>query len=350
MTTKNFLKNPLKCRFVKIGKGGGLGEIKGFTLVELLVVIAIIGVLVGLLLPAVQAAKEAANRMRCANNLKQMGIAFHNYHDTKQALPAGWNDLGFCWNGAILPFIEQEPLFATLVFSENNGDPTNNGNWNQANSRNAAACGTPISTYQCPTFTLPYQVNDQVPHRGVSSYIANSGSWAAADSAADITTTMGLTVVAKQCIPLHYWQQNGVFYGCSETRFSGVTDGLSNTFFIGETPTDYSFAKDGCGMDHWYIGCPQADSFDGSATTNATAGCGAGDMSEIVGSTYPALNALFVEPTLHGIQMQLAFGSYHPNGANFLFGDGTVRFFPNSITKEVYQGLSSRNGKETVGF
>ncbi|MDR2439577.1 MAG: DUF1559 domain-containing protein [Planctomycetaceae bacterium] len=322
---------------------------KAFTLVELLVVIAIIGVLIGLLLPAVQAAKEAANRMRCANNLKQMGIAFHNYHDTKQALPAGWNNIGFCWNGAILPFIEQEPLFATLVFSENNGDPTNNGNWDQANSRNAAACGTPIPTYQCPTFTLPYQVNDLVPHRAVSCYLANSGSWSAVEMIGSLTTA-GLTYTAKQCIAYQHWQQNGVFYGCSETRFSAITDGLSNTFFVGETPTDYTFAKDGAGMDHWHTGSPQADPFNGSATTNGTDASGFCEGSEIVGSTYPSLNALFVEPTLHGHIMQLAFGSYHPNGANFLFGDGTVRYFPNSIQKDVYQGLSSRNGKETVGF
>jgi prepilin-type N-terminal cleavage/methylation domain-containing protein len=114
-----FFKGKLQLFFKKRAKIGG-GRL-GFTLVELLVVIAIIGLLIGLLLPAVQAAKEAANRMHCTNNLKQMGIAFHTYHDTKQALPAGWNNIGFCWNGAILPFIEQEPLFATLVFSENNG-------------------------------------------------------------------------------------------------------------------------------------------------------------------------------------------------------------------------------------
>jgi prepilin-type processing-associated H-X9-DG protein len=236
------------------------------------------------------------------------------------------------------------------VFSENNGDPTNNGNWDQAGSRNAAACGTLIPTYQCPTFTLPYQVNDNLPHRGVSSYLANIGSWAAADVTSMVSATYGLTYTAKKCISYYQWQQNGVFYGCSETRFSTITDGLSNTFFVGEAPTDYTFSKDGAGMDHWYIGCPQADPFDGSATKDATSSCGAGDFGEVVGTTYHSLNALFLEPTLNGNLMQLAFGSYHPNGANFLFGDGTVRHFPNSIQKEVYQGLSSRNGKETVGF
>jgi prepilin-type processing-associated H-X9-DG protein len=163
-------------------------------------------------------------------------------------------------------------------------------------------------------------------------------------------TTVGLTYVANQCTSLYNWNQNGIFWGSNETRFSSVTDGLSNTFFVGEVPTDDTFNKDGCGMDHWYIGSHQADPYNGTVTKDASSSCGADDMSEIVGSAYSSLNARFLQPTLHGRLMQLAFGSYHPTGANFVFGDGSVRFFPNSIKKDVYQGLSSRHGGENVGF
>ncbi|MDR2761586.1 MAG: DUF1559 domain-containing protein [Planctomycetaceae bacterium] len=321
----------------------------GFTLVELLVVIAIIGVLIALLLPAVQAAREAARRLHCSNNLKQMGLGLHNYHDATQKLPSGWNNLGFCWSGAILPYIEQGALFDTLVFSENNGSTTNNGNWDQAGSRNAAACGTLLPIYQCPTFSLPHQyTNNSIPNRGVSCYLASSGSWTAGDIDGHLTAA-GLTYLAQQCITHRHWNQNGIFWGCSETTFAAVADGLSNTFFIGEVPTDYTFTKDGNGMDHWYIGSPQADPWNGGVSSDSTTSSSFCEASEIVGSAYSSLNAFFLEPTLNGALMQLAFGSYHPNGANFLYGDGSVHFLPNTIQKAVYQGISSRNGGENIG-
>jgi prepilin-type N-terminal cleavage/methylation domain-containing protein/prepilin-type processing-associated H-X9-DG protein len=323
----------------------------GFTLVELLVVIAIIGVLIALLLPAVQAAREAARRMSCTNHLKQIGIGVHNYNDTLQGLPAGWNNLGFCWNGAILPFIEQEPLFATLVFSENNGDPTNNGNWDQANSRNAAACGTLISTYVCPSSVVkPQKTNNNITNRAISCYNACSGSWAAVDtgntsSSANLNEA-GLTYVAKQCISHWMWDQNGVFYGNSYLALATVKDGLSNTIFVGEVPTDADFSKDANVMDHWHTGSPQADPFDGNGvSSNATTG---NEFSEVVGSTYSPLNARYKFPNTHGTVMQLAFGSEHTSGANFLFGDGSIHFLSDTINMDVYQAVSSRNGGESL--
>src|SRR5262245_9800432 len=147
---------------------------RGFTLVELLVVIAIIGVLVALLLPAVQAAREAARRSSCSNNLHQHGIALHNYHDIFQTYPFGWSNRGQGWTACILPFIEQRPLYDTLEWAEAN-------NWDTDNTPNERACCTVIKTYRCPSAAIPEGVNNQgipsrVPatYRGVASSTADS--------------------------------------------------------------------------------------------------------------------------------------------------------------------------------
>src|SRR5437867_8683736 len=132
---------------------------RGFTLVELLVVIAIIGVLVALLLPAVQAAREAARRQSCLNNLKQIALACHNYHDTWQKLPAGAEggvstnvDDGFGWGLAILPFIEQKALFEQI---NPNGQGGALGAYQRANNRPIPGGETSLKVYRCPSSQLP---------------------------------------------------------------------------------------------------------------------------------------------------------------------------------------------------
>ncbi len=335
---------------------------KGFTLVELLVVIAIIGILISLLLPAVQAAREAARRMQCKNNLKQMGLAVHNYHDVYNALPAGWNNIGFLWSGALLPYLEQQPLFSSLVFHENNGSktsPPNNGNWDTTYKkvddntresdldRNTVACGTLVSVYVCPTFPLDRQrLNQSIPHRTQSSYLASSGTLAAVDTDSQLSQA-GLVLTAG--VTLSHWQpnQNGVFYGNSQTRFESVLDGLTNTIFIGEVPTDSTAVKDGNANDHWIIGSPQADPFNGNVSKASTSGS---EFSEAVGSAYTPLNAFFRFPETHGTLLQLAFGSYHPGGAHFLYGDGSVSYLSDQTDNEVYKGLFTRMGGETEGI
>ena len=116
----------------------------GFTLTELLVVIAIIGILVALLLPAVQAAREAARAMSCKNNLKQLGLAMHNYHDTNGKFSFGWSDRGQGWSAAILPQIEQQAIFDSLDWAEGE-------NWEDVGTPNQRACETVISVFRCPS-------------------------------------------------------------------------------------------------------------------------------------------------------------------------------------------------------
>ena len=323
-----------------------------FTLVELLVVIAIIGILIGLLLPAVQSAREAARRMQCSNNLKQIGLALHNYHDTHNALPAGWNNIGFCWNGAILPFIEQTALFDSLVFEET-GDKSvyayGIGNWrpNSTNydakevySPNVKAISTVISGYICPDFPHEVQVNNQYTiGRVQNSYLASSGSWSAVDTTGHLTEA-GLTYVKNKLITHQHRDQNGLIYGFSSTKFGAITKGLSNTIVVGEVPTDSGFVKDGNANDHWYIGSDQADPCN---TSNPSTG--GGEFSEVVGSGYSPLNTFFKDASAHGTVLQLAFGSYHPAGVHFLRMDGSVFFMSDTINLETYRSGFARKIK-----
>jgi prepilin-type N-terminal cleavage/methylation domain-containing protein len=184
----------------------------GFTLIELLVVIAIIGVLVALLLPAVQAAREAARRASCVNNMKQMGIALHNYHDSRGVLPSGYvyklgySTGGFGWAAMILPHMEQTPLFNAINFDL----PA----WS---SQNSTVCTTALSSYQCPTDYTTSTTRGFMSREGFnyakSSYVANFGP-----NDLDVTPE----------------DRSGVFSRNSSTRIADVTDGLSQTLFAGE--------------------------------------------------------------------------------------------------------------------
>ena len=134
--------------------------------------IAIIGILVSLLLPAVQAAREAARRMSCSNNMKQIGIAMHNYHDTFNSFPYGFNIHETLWSAPILPFMEQRPLYDTLIFGE-----SGLGNWDADGSPNEKACGTLLTMYRCPSMAnLPPRDNEDIPGRVPVSYRGSRGT------------------------------------------------------------------------------------------------------------------------------------------------------------------------------
>ncbi len=152
-------------------------RVSGFTLVELLVVIAIIGILVGLLLPAVQAAREAARRMSCSNNMKQLGLAMHNYHDTHRVFPNGFGVNQEFWSALILPQLEQTNLHATLNWTNSSllGYGTD---WTSYNSPNKVACETVVPVFRCPSMAqgehLDYNsISRRVPvsYRGVAGAI-----------------------------------------------------------------------------------------------------------------------------------------------------------------------------------
>ena len=172
-----------------------LHKTRGFTLVELLVVIAIIGILVGMLLPAVQSVREAARRISCANKLRQTGLACQLYNDSFVKMPPGWdalrnednpddiNSFGWTWSAYILPFMERGNLFETMVFSES-GD----GQWTcqngSCNTPNSMAAGTAIDTFKCPTSPLPtnWPSSSNIIDRATSDYRASAGMMATSDN------------------------------------------------------------------------------------------------------------------------------------------------------------------------
>ncbi|MEO8272388.1 MAG: DUF1559 domain-containing protein, partial [Aureliella sp.] len=208
-----------------------------FTLVELLVVIAIIGILVGLLLPAVQAAREAARRMQCSNNLHQMGIALHNYHDTQGRFPAGVVQPSFLlWTGSLLPYIEQGNLFNTLVF---------NGRWETTGSSNAKACTAYLSAYRCPSTNAPDRSGLQgITNRVPSCYLAVASGTSTRESGS-APDHLGLR------------PQNGLMFVNSSAKFASLVDGTSQTVAIGEALfgevlDNNDLDNSGQLVDHWY--------------------------------------------------------------------------------------------------
>lgn len=341
---------------------------RGFTLIELLVVIAIIAVLIALLLPAVQSAREAARRAQCVNNMKQIGLACHNYHDQVGVFPPGavavpngagwgaWSNTNVSWRILILPMIEQNPIYNAVNWQLKNG----------GGNSIATAWYTQISVYLCPSdgsvpggFT-PSGASGSFPMYGpptppagktagvpVTNYNMSFGdNYAVLPLSGQNPWETPLPVPAGVFIRIGYngfWGTTGVIkYGgetggmrgfadyrtMNVTNMAGVTDGTSNTILVGEgLPAEDAnnniWDATGCGSGvtipiNWYTGKPYA-------------GFGAGSPWNTRAS-YAARG----------------FKSKHPGGANFLFADGSVHFLKNSINRQTYAAMGSRSGGEVI--
>jgi prepilin-type N-terminal cleavage/methylation domain-containing protein/prepilin-type processing-associated H-X9-DG protein len=301
---------------------------RGFTLIELLVVIAIIGVLIALLLPAVQSAREAARRAQCTNNLKQIGLGLHNYESTNACFPYGADTYnityGTNWVLAILPNVEQQALYNAFNFNLQTNAPTNANTTVTRTILNALICpsdpgaGNPLKNNRNevnPSMGLwyvgnmgPSNMDNLVPYcppspksSGTQSYCAQ-GNWGSTSSS-KTGTLVGFFARFEMC-----------------QRIAGVSDGMSGTFMVGET------LPDDC---HWN------SAFVHNFPTSAT--------------SIP-LNMLDQnEKTQANKYYQICgFKSRHSGGANFLMGDGTVRFIKTSISYQVYNALGSSSMGEIV--
>jgi prepilin-type N-terminal cleavage/methylation domain-containing protein/prepilin-type processing-associated H-X9-DG protein len=285
---------------------------RGFTLVELLVVIAIIGVLVALLLPAIQAAREAARASQCRNHLKQVGLAVHQYHDTMGRLPPGWvanqpeGVPGWGWSAALLPYLEQRNLDESLKRHLPIADAANQ---------------------QSRETVLPVLLCGSDPHpKAFTIFGGAEGGDEEESFATNIDAGTPLFRIARSNYVGMFGVSEieespaageGVFFFLSRTRFAEITDGLSNTLVVGER-----YAKQGNSV--W------AGVVEGANEA----------MVRVVGVGDHAPN----DPHHHFDD----FASYHPGGVHFLYGDGSVQRINSQIDIAAYQALCTRGGGETV--
>jgi prepilin-type N-terminal cleavage/methylation domain-containing protein/prepilin-type processing-associated H-X9-DG protein len=331
---------------------------RAFTLIELLVVIAIIGVLIALLLPAVQSAREAARRAQCTNNLKQIGLAAHNYLSVYEALPMGCGIAGGYSSGGCFPpllqFMEQMPLYNATNFNLNIYTPANNTI--SATGLSMLWCPSDAKVSESKLLDPGYYLNDDHSccndgryRMNYTSYAGNTGTW--------------FPVLTSNATRLS--QVNGVFMAVSSVRLSAVTDGTSNTLAFGERA--HSLLSNADQADwHWWT---------------------SGNYGDGMSNTLHPLNSWkrkgLVTPSAQASVYAGNFSSLHPGGANFCFMDGSVKFIKDSIQSwpinpttglppgltwndgggspnywwvtdnavlrpGVYQQISTRNGGETV--
>jgi prepilin-type N-terminal cleavage/methylation domain-containing protein len=320
----------------------------GFTLVELLVVVAIIGMLIALLLPAVQAAREAARRMQCQNNLRQIGLALHNYESQWRSLPwgakGGW---GHSWTTDILHQLEQ-PALADIVPYGEPGYASGSDIESQRFRQLAAAV---VPTYRCPSQPGPAtyeQLNGLLPVRAINSYLGNAGSNAFTDNYTDPTSSSVLPCEPGD-LSCGMDRSNGLFLAtnfcnleditdrCNNApsrppiKFSDVADGLSNTVAIAETKFLVFEFCDVC--DHFSLYHTEFDVMNGS------------DFSEALASLLYGIN---VELGPDRNQMQMSIGSYHHGGVGVAMADGAVRFLSESLDERIRHAIGSRRGGEVL--
>jgi prepilin-type N-terminal cleavage/methylation domain-containing protein/prepilin-type processing-associated H-X9-DG protein len=360
---------------------------KAFTLIELLVVIAIIALLMAMLLPAIQKVRAAADRMQCASNLKNIGIALHNYHNDYNRFPIGLNNAGeapswylsaaeraansgnkmfWGWHAFLLPYIEQDAAYRTAEAHANLGNSPGNFSWwtfgyPSNNPPPNPGMTANVKLYRCPAderggLTYPLVRGSVTYNIGLTSYMGIAGhsgdgfQWGQYGSG--IPELAGLPYRGTYDGVFFTNNTGRYFYfkGRAPIRIADIHDGTSNTLFVGERPPSVDLY-----YGFWFAG------------TGFTPGTGVGDMilgtreyeygRHLVNNLDPAPDPLpgikvgFQPGDINSLIDDAHFWSMHPSGANFLFGDGSVRFLtysvdnPNLLTTPFTQ-LGTRSGGE----
>lgn len=290
---------------------------RGFTLIELLVVIAIIAVLIALLLPAVQQAREAARRTQCRNNLKQIGLALHNYHDSHLVFPPGWigasggsHDMTgnnqFAWSVFLLPYLDQTPAYQQFNFSVGVLDAIHQDKRI-----------LPLAAFRCPSdFGTPvWNIEDEsspgtiITALSTSNYVASFGTTELEDCENGVANADGTGLHNGQC------RGNGTFYHNSKVLIRDFSDGTSNTFACGERSST-------AGYSTWLGVVPEGEEAPARVLG--------------VADHLPNHKPLHLDD----------FSSHHVGGAFFVMGDGAVRFIADNISEDVYKGLFTLRGGE----
>ena len=357
----------------------------GFTLVELLVVIAIIGMLIALLLPAVQAARESARRMSCSNNLHQLGIALHNHHSVKGDFPAAhraivspgydpniYNAYNFSWSvlAEISPYIEQTGVYSQLDLTKPVYGPVDNGNiysggWDYSDfpAEFAKVFETIVPAFLCPSDKMRSVIPEQVYGNtvlGSTNYVVCTGS--------GIPTSSDVPYGAV-------WKTNGIFMTRDRLSLASITDGTSNTMMMAESTLGEKISSDTpknqANLQLHYIYSPSDQALTEATCESASLNGDkyvkgyiwfAGDYRATMYNHFYTPNSKTLDcisnyslsgvpPTIYYAVQSYGFHaarSFHTGGVNGLLADASVRFCSNSIDSETWRAVATRNGGEAL--